>query len=390
MMKKSVVSFLLLVIILLSPVVVTANDVEEETFESLSEEWLDDERVARAWQDIMTTYEDYLSFSNNSNWYDVVRDGSIFSFKDWMRGILHFFIHEWIINGRLLGILIFLTLLSVFIRVLIQSFESENVSKVSYLVIFGVLLTLAISSFHQAASFVTDAISSMGDFMLALLPLMLSMMAAFGNIASVAFFNPILLLFIQFSGFIVGKVVLPLFFLSAVLSIISTFNPEYNVSRLANLLKQAAFFILGGFLTLFLSVMSLQGVTAAVSDGVALRAAKFVTSNFIPVVGRMFTDAADTVFSASVLLKNAIGLTGVIAILVITLFPALKVLVLSLIFKFSAAILQPIADGPIVDAIDTMGKHILYIFTALLAVSIMFFFALVMLVIVGNMTLMVR
>ncbi len=390
MMKKSVVSFLLLVIILLSPVVVTANDVEEETFESLSEEWLDDERVARAWQDIMTTYEDYLPFSNNSNWYDVVRDGSIFSIKDWMRGILHFFIHEWIINGRLLGILIFLTLLSVFIRVLIQSFESENVSKVSYLVIFGVLLTLAISSFHQAASFVTDAISSMGDFMLALLPLMLSMMAAFGNIASVAFFNPILLLFIQFSGFIVGKVVLPLFFLSAVLSIISTFNPEYNVSRLANLLKQAAFFILGGFLTLFLSVMSIQGVTAAVSDGVALRAAKFVTSNFIPVVGRMFTDAADTVFSASVLLKNAIGLTGVIAILVITLFPALKVLVLSLIFKFSAAILQPIADGPIVDAIDTMGKHILYIFTALLAVSIMFFFALVMLVIVGNMTLMVR
>lgn len=64
--------------------------------------------------------------------------------------------------------------------------------------------------------------------------------------------------------------------------------------------------------------MSLQGVNAAVTDGVAIRAAKYVTSNFIPVIGRMFTDATDTVLSASILLKNSIGIAGVIIILLIT------------------------------------------------------------------------
>lgn len=385
-MKKWVFQIGILLFIFLNPIIANA----ENSLLDISEQWLNDEDLQVEWKKVISSYREYLPISEDRHWLDAVRDGSVFSIKSWLRGITDFFIHEWIVNGKLIGMLIFLSLLSVFLRLLINSFENESVSKASYVVIFGVLLTLAISSFYQAVQFTTAAIDGMSNFMIALLPIMLSVMAAFGNIASVAFFNPIILFFVQFSGIIIGKIILPLFFLSAILSIVSTVNSEYNVTRLANLLKQISFFILGGFLTIFLTVMSLQGVNAAVTDGITIRAAKFFTSNFIPVVGRMFTDATDTVFSASILLKNAIGLAGVIIIMIITLFPAIKVLVLALIFKFSSAILQPIADGPIVDAIDTMGKHILYIFTALLAVSIMFFFALVMLVIVGNMTLMIR
>ena len=79
---------------------------------------------------------------------------------------------------------------------------------------------MAISSFYQAVQFTTAAIDGMSNFMIALLPIMLSVMAAFGNIASVAFFNPIILFFVQFSGIIIGKIILPLFFLSAILSIV--------------------------------------------------------------------------------------------------------------------------------------------------------------------------
>lgn len=70
----------------------------------------------------------------------------------------------------------------------------------------------------------------------------------------------------------------------------------------------------------------------------------------------------------------------------ITLFPVIKVLVIGLIFKVTSAVLQPIADGPVVDLIDVMGKYILYILVALLLMSLMFFFAIVMLIIVSNMT----
>ncbi|RPF55659.1 stage III sporulation protein AE [Aquisalibacillus elongatus] len=387
-MKKFLVSLLIFIAVfsIVEPIYATERD---QLFE-VPEEWSESEEMQAQWQEILANYQEYLPFSTRDHWLDAVKDGSVFSIQDWLNGFLMFFIHEWIANGKLLGMLIFLTLLSVFLKVLIGSFENQSVSKVSYLVIFGVLLTLAITSFQNAVSYTTATIDAMGNFMIALLPLMLSLMAAFGNIASVAFFNPIILIFVQISGVLISKVVLPLFFLSAILSIASTINNEYNVDRLANLMKQAAFIILGVFLTLFVSIMSLQGVNAAVADGVAIRAAKFMTSNFIPVIGRMFTDATDTVLSASVLLKNSIGIAGVVLIMIIVLFPVLKVLVLGLIFKLSAALLQPVAEGPIVEAIDTMGKHIFYILAALLAVAIMFFFALVMLIIVGNLTLMVR
>ena len=68
---------------------------------------------------------------------------------------------------------------------------------------------------------------------------------------------------------------------------------------------------MGLFLTVFLGVISVQGASAAVTDGITIRTAKFITGNFIPVIGRMFTDATDTVVGASVLLKNSVGIAGV-------------------------------------------------------------------------------
>ena len=68
--------------------------------------------------------------------------------------------------------------------------------------------------------------------------------------------------------------------------------------------------LLGLFFTIFLGVISVQGASAAVTDGITLKTAKFITGNFIPVIGRMFSDATDTVISASVLLKNTVGIAG--------------------------------------------------------------------------------
>ncbi|WP_277673433.1 stage III sporulation protein AE [Piscibacillus halophilus] len=387
---KKIVLACTVAILIVSQMDVMIQATERDQLFEVPTEWAESEEMQAQWQQILANYREYLPFSSQDHWLDSVQDGSVFTLKYWLSGILSFFVNEWIVNGKLLGMLIFLTLLSVFLKLLIGSFENETVSKVSYLVIFGVLLTIAVTSFYHAVEYATNAVDAMGNFMIALLPLMLSLMAAFGNVASVAFFQPIILVFVQVSGILISKVVLPLFFLSAILNIASTINNEYNVTKLANLIRQIAFIVLGAFLMLFVSIMSLQGVNAAVTDGIAIRAAKFVTSNFIPVIGRMFTDATDTVLSASVLLKNSIGIAGVVLILIITLFPVLKVLVLGLIFKLSAALLQPVADGPIIEAIETMGKHILYILAALLTVSLMFFFALVMLIIVGNLTLMVR
>lgn len=84
---------------------------------------------------------------------------------------------------------------------------------------------------------------------------------------------------------------------------------------------------LSGSFNDFLGVLSVQGTATAVADGIAVKTAKFVTGNFIPVVGRMFTEAADTVISASGLLKNTVGIIGLVILCLIVAFPAIQIFV---------------------------------------------------------------
>src|SRR5699024_12782996 len=73
------------------------------------------------------------------------------------------------------------------------------------------------------------------------------------------------------------------------------------------------------------------------------------------------------------LLKNAIGIVGVIIIVFLALFPALKIFAIALTYKIAAAVLQPIGDGPVITTLNTISKYIVYILACLLAVTLMFF-----------------
>lgn len=143
-------------------------------------------------------------------------------------------------------------------------------------------------------------------------------------------------------------------------------------------------------MTVFLGVISVQGATAAVTDGITIRTAKFVTGNFVPVIGRMFTDATDTVISASVLLKNTVGIAGVAIVLIIAAFPAIKILMIAFIYKLAAALLQPLGGGPVIECLDIIAKSVIYVFAALAIVSFMFFLSLTVIIAAGNITMMMR
>ncbi|TCT22626.1 stage III sporulation protein AE [Melghiribacillus thermohalophilus] len=346
--------------------------------------------IHRYWNEWSRQYSEFMPEIADKNLTDLVTSDSPLAVKEWLKGILKYLFYELVVNGKLLGSLIFLTLFSVILQTVQTAFESHTVNKVAYAVVYLILITLALNSFRLAVSYTNEAIETMSHFMISLIPLIMSLMAAIGNLSAVAFFHPVILFLIHISGVLIAHIVLPLFFLSALLHIVSSLSDHLKATQLANLLKNVGLALLGVFLTVFLGVVSLQGAQSAIQDGVVLKTAKFVTGNFIPVFGRMFTDATDTVLSASILLKNTVGLAGVVIVLGIALFPAVKVFVLSMIYKLAAAIMQPIGDGPVIKTMDLISKHIIYIFAALLVVTIMFFLAIVILVAASNLTLMIR
>ncbi|MNP22801.1 Stage III sporulation protein AE precursor [compost metagenome] len=89
-------------------------------------------------------------------------------------------------------------------------------------------------------------------------------------------------------------------------------------------------------------------------------------------------------------MKNAIGLAGVIIILFLCAFPAIKILTLALIYHIAAAVLQPLGDTPIVTCLQTIGKSMIYVFAAMAVVGLMFFLAITILLMAGNVTVMMR
>lgn len=390
MMRTSFFLLIYLIIMIFgSRASVSAESITSEIVEhQISSMQLDE--IKDFWESVSNEYGGFLPESQKGTFFEFVKGDKEFSIKAYMMGLLKFMFHEMAVHGKLLGTLILLTVFSMLLQSIQNAFDKSAISKVAYAIIYMVLIILALNSFHVAISYAVEAIDTMLSFMIALIPLLLALMATVGSIASVAFFHPVILFLVNTSGLLIKNFVLPLLFLSALLSIVSTMSEHHKVTQLAKLLRNISIGSLAFFFTVFLGVMSVQGATAAVADGITIKTAKFITGNFIPVVGRMFTDATDTVMSASVLLKNSVGIIGAALLLLIAIFPAIKVLILAFIYSMASALLQPLGGGPIVECLGIIGKSVMYIFAALMTVSIMFFLAITIIIAAGNVTMMVR
>lgn len=365
-------------------------EINAESFVNEQVENLEITDIKTYWDEVMTKYGGFLPESQKGSLLQFLNGEKELSFQEWIKAFLKFMFHELIANGKLLGTLILLTIFSMLLQLLQNAFNQSAVSKVAYALVYMVLIIIALNSFHVAIEYTNEAIHAMTNFILALIPLLLALMASSGGLASAAFFHPVIIFLMNTSGLLIQNVVLPLLFLSALLNIVSTLTDQYKVTQLATLLRNISIGLLASFLTIFLGVISVQGASAAVTDGITIRTAKFITGNFIPVLGRMFTDATDTVISASVLLKNTVGVLGVAVLLFIVAFPAIKVLSLALIYKFAAAILQPLGGGPVISCLDIISKSVIYIFAALAIVSLMFFLSLTVIIAASNLTIMMR
>lgn len=304
--------------------------------------------------------------------------------------LLKYLFKEVVANTSLLGKLIVLTMICAVLHNLTSAFDRGTTGQLSYLVVYLVLATIAIGSFALAINTGRELVDRMVSFMQAIMPLLLTLLVAMGGVASAAIFHPVILISLTFIGTLTKNVVLPLIFFSAVLGIADNLSANFKVSRLAGLLKTVAMGLLGIFSTIFLGVLAIQGVAGAVGDGVTLRTAKFAIDAFIPVVGGMFSDALESVVSSSLLIKNAAGITGMISIFLIMGLPMLKIISLSFIYKLAGALVQPVAEGQVVDCLNEMGSSLILVFAAVGVVGLLFFFSITILIGVGNMTVMLR
>lgn len=169
-----------------------------------------------------------------------------------------------------------------------------------------------------------------------------------GSITSAGVVQPILLFLINFIGNMISNVFLPLILVGTALGIISKISDRVQISKLSKYFKSTTIWALGIALTLFVGILSLEGSLTSSVDGITAKTAKAAVSNFIPVVGKILGDAVDTVIGCSNILKNAVGVVGVIVVIGICIVPIIKLAILMATYYLASAICEPIADEKII------------------------------------------
>lgn len=306
------------------------------------------------------------------------------------KGLLKHLFKEVVANFDLLGKLVILAVICAVLQNLVSSFEKSSAAQLTYSVTYLVLITIAVGSFSLAINAGREVVDTMVTFMQALLPVLLTLLVAIGGFTSAAIFSPVIITTLGVFGTLIKNVILPLLFLAAILVIVSNVSERFKVTGLADLLKGVAMGLMGIFSTIFLGVLSIQGVAGAVGDSVTYRTAKFGVDAFVPVVGGLFSDALGAVISSSLLIKNAIGIAGVAVIGTVMLVPLLKIITLAFIYKLAGALIQPIGNGQIVSCLNGLGNSLLLIFACVATVGLLFFFTITIVVGVGNITVMLR
>lgn len=136
--------------------------------------------------------------------------------------------------------------------------------------------------------------------------------------------------------------------------------------------------------------MSIEGTLGSSVDGITAKTAKAAVSSFIPVVGKVLGDAVDTVIGCSAILKNAIGIVGVIVVIAICITPILKLAIITIIYHLTAALCEPIADSKIVSLITQMADTFKILLAILCSISVMLIIGITLVINISNTGLMYR
>lgn len=291
--------------------------------------------------------------------------------------------------GILSSVIVIIVIHSI-LKSISESLGNKGVSQVAYYIQYVMIVALIMTSFADIINMVRESVHNLVAFINALIPILITLLITTGNITSAGMLEPIILFMITIIGNFISNVIIPIVLVSTALGIISQLSDRVQIDHLSKFLKSSTVWILGVILTLFVGVTSLEGSLSSSIDGVTAKTTKAAVSNFIPVVGKILGDAVDTVMGCSIILKNALGVVGVIIIVGICIVPILKLTTLMIMYYLGSALCQPIADAKIIKLLAHMGDTFKLLLAVLCSVSVMLIIGITLIVRVSNSGAMYR
>lgn len=289
-----------------------------------------------------------------------------------------------------IGIIMIVIVIHSILVTISENLGNKSVSQIAYFVEYIVIITLVLNNFSDIINMVKNSIINLVGFSNSLIPLLITLMLTTGSIASAGVIKPVLLILINFIGNFITDFILPLVIIGTTLSIVSKISNKVRIDKLAKFLKSAGVWILGIIMTLFVTILSLEGSITETVDGVTAKTAKAAVSTVIPVVGKILGDATDAVIGCAGILKNAVGFIGILVIIGICISPIIKLALLSFTYYIASCVCQPIADEKVIGLLDSIGDTFKILLAIIFCISVMLIVGLTIVMKISNGTLLYR
>lgn len=254
-----------------------------------------------------------------------------------------------------------------------SAFSNEGISNIAFFACYSILIIILSKSFLVSINIAIDIIKELSNFMAAILPVLVMMLGSIGGFAQAATMDPIIMAATLIIPRVYTTIIIPLILITFVLEFTNNISTDYKIGNLCKLTKQTTIWIQGIILVVFIGLLTVRGITSSTIDAVTLKTAKFAIDNFIPIVGKAFSDAIASVAGYSLIIKNAVSSIGLIIIVLMMLYPIIKLILISFVYKLTAAIIEPISDKRITSSIASAGDSLILLMSCVLSVSLMFF-----------------
>lgn len=154
---------------------------------------------------------------------------------------------------------------------------------------------------------------------------------------------------------LIHRLLMPMVYLYAGALAAAAMLPENRLGALAEALKKVITWILTTVLLAFTVYLSVVRVVSGSADAAALKVAKAAISGAVPVVGSILSEATETVLAGAGMLKNTIGVFGMLGILAACAHPFLQLGVQYLLYKLTAFLASTVGAPSLCKLIDGLG-----------------------------------
>ncbi len=320
------------------------------------------------YEDIYSTFEiekitdelNSMEIAGNIDFSKLVRDISkgdfdnvIKAFKDGAGSVL---VGELRANRRLMISLITVVLLgSIFVHIsgsFGSGFISENGFYVTYLIITSILLT----SFSLALDVVAGAIEKILIAVRIMVPVYAVAMNFVGHgSVSMGMYN-LIMIGVWVVQAVILNFVLPMIKFYVILSFVNNLNKDANFSKLCTLIKNAVSWLLKSIVFFVVGLNIIKSLIDPQIDALGRNSFNKIISAFPG--GGMMSALTGTFLGAGMIIKNSIGIAGIIILGLVVIFPIAKTFLIMVTVKLVAAMVQPVVEKRYVDGIETLSQGI--------------------------------